>query len=210
MLEQGQTVLCICLVTDILGSAITSRVWSRFLPVALKVQELTIASCGLVFLEGKCDKQWDIWLWHLVDTWLVIQYILHGLCAWSALSCALLCLGTDQFNIPCWVISWEVFIEGRQGCYTGTRHYDDVIMSAMASEITSLTIVYSTVYSGADEREHQSSAPLAFVRGSDRWPVNSLHKGPVTRKRFPFDDVIMVDLSTNKAKQNCVYISWHI
>ena len=52
-------------------------------------------------------------------------------------------------------------------------------------------IVYSTVYSGADQRKHQSSASLAFVRGFHRWPVNSPHKGPVTRKMFPFDDVIM-------------------
>ena len=61
----------------------------------------------------------------------------------------------------------------------------------MASQITSLTIVYSTVHSGADHRKHQSSASLAFVQGIHRWPVNSLHKGPVTRKMFPFDDVIM-------------------
>ena len=64
-------------------------------------------------------------------------------------------------------------------------------MVAMASQITSLTIVYSTVHSGADLRRHQSSASLAFVRGIHRWPVNSPHKGPVTRKIFPFDDVIM-------------------
>ena len=64
-------------------------------------------------------------------------------------------------------------------------------MSTMASQITSLTIVYSTVYSGTDERKHQSSMSLAFVRGIHRWPVNSPHKGPVTRKMFPFDKVIM-------------------
>ena len=51
--------------------------------------------------------------------------------------------------------------------------------------------VYSTVYSGADQRKHQSSASLAIVRGIHRWPVNSLHKGPGTRKMFTFDDVIM-------------------
>ena len=64
-------------------------------------------------------------------------------------------------------------------------------MGAMASQITSFTIVYSTVYSGANQRKHQSSAPLAFVRGIHRRPVNSPHKGPVMRKMFPFDDVIM-------------------
>ena len=70
-------------------------------------------------------------------------------------------------------------------------HYDDVIMGAIASQITSLTIVYSTVYSGADQSRHQSSASLAFVWGIHRGPVNSPHKWPVTRKMFPFDDVIM-------------------
>ena len=71
------------------------------------------------------------------------------------------------------------------------NHYSDVIMTAMAPQIISLTIVYSTLYSGADQRKHQTSASLAFVRRIDRWPVNSPHKGPLTRERFPFDDVIM-------------------
>ena len=70
-------------------------------------------------------------------------------------------------------------------------HYSDVIMGAMASPITSLTIVYSTVYSGADQRKHQSYASLAFVWGIHGWPIHSPHKWPVTRKMFPFDDVIM-------------------
>ena len=56
---------------------------------------------------------------------------------------------------------------------------------------TSLNIVYPTVSSGADQRKHQSSASLAFVWGIHRWPVNVAHKGPVTRKTFLFDDVIM-------------------
>ena len=64
-------------------------------------------------------------------------------------------------------------------------------MGAIASQITSLTIVYSTVYSDADQRKHESSASLAFVRGIHRGPVNSPHKWPVKRKMFPFDDVIM-------------------
>ena len=65
-------------------------------------------------------------------------------------------------------------------------------MGAMASEITSLMIVYSIVHSGADQIKHQSSALLAFVRGVHRWPVNSPHKEPVTRKMCPFDDVIIM------------------
>ena len=72
------------------------------------------------------------------------------------------------------------------------KHYSDIIMGTMVSQITSLTIVYSTVYSGTYQRKHQSSVSLAFVRGIHWSPVNSLHKSPVTRKMFPFDDIIMV------------------
>ena len=90
------------------------------------------------------------------------------------------------------------------------QHFDDVIMGEMASQITSLTIVYSTVYSGADQRKHQSSASLAFVQGIHREPVNSPHKWPVTRKMFPFDDVIMnkevrvLDGPRFESSSNCV------
>ena len=70
-------------------------------------------------------------------------------------------------------------------------HYNDTIMSKMATLITSLTIVCSIVYSGEDQRKHQTSASLALVRRIHQWPVNSPHKGPVTRKIFPFYDVIM-------------------
>ena len=65
-------------------------------------------------------------------------------------------------------------------------------MGGIASQIASLTIVHSTVYSDADQRKHQSSASLAYVRGIHWGPVNSPHKWPVTRKMFPFDDVIML------------------
>ena len=65
-------------------------------------------------------------------------------------------------------------------------------MNTVASQITSLTIVYSIVCLSADKRKHQSSALLAFVRGIHRRPVNSAHKGPVTQKMFSFDDVIMM------------------
>ena len=65
-------------------------------------------------------------------------------------------------------------------------------MGAMASQISSLTSVHLPVYSGADKRKHQISTSLAFVRGIHRWPVNSPHKLPVTRKMFPFGDIIMI------------------
>ena len=66
-------------------------------------------------------------------------------------------------------------------------HYIDFIMSALPSQITCVSIVCSAVCLGADQINHQSSASLAFVRGIHRRPVDSPHKGPVARKRFPFD-----------------------
>ena len=93
-------------------------------------------------------------------------------------------------------------------------HYSDVIMGTIASQITSLTIVYSTVYSDTDQRKHQSSASLAFVRGIHRGPVNSPHKGPFTRKMFPFDDVIILWEETTGNRRTILHfpvfhdISW--
>ena len=87
-------------------------------------------------------------------------------------------------------------------------HYDDVIMGTIASQITSLTSVYSTVYSGADQSKHQSSASLAFVWGIHRGPVNSPHKWPVTRKMFPFDDVIMLKEMLNNIIWSLQEIMW--
>ena len=70
-------------------------------------------------------------------------------------------------------------------------------MTTVASQITSLTIVYSIRYTDADQRKRQSSVSLAFVRGIHRGPVNSPHKGPVKRKMFPFDEVITVPCLQN-------------
>ena len=92
----------------------------------------------------------------------------------------------------------EVSLEYRA---KSANHYSDVIMGSIVSQITSLTIVYSSVYSDADQRKHQSSASLAFVRGIHRRAVNSPHKGPVTREMFPFDDVIMASTQQNITKR---------
>ena len=91
---------------------------------------------------------------------------------------------------PCWLKQ-----NIKQSLKSQTPHYNDVIMGLRASQITSLTIVYSMVYSVADQRRHQSSASLAFVPGIHRWPVNSPHKWPVKQKMFPFDDIIMPNLT---------------
>ena len=99
-----------------------------------------------------------------------------------------------------------IHVSQRGPCHSRS-HYSDVIMGTMASQITSLTIVYSTVYSGGDQRKYQSSVSLAFVRGIHRWPVNSPHKWSVTRKRFPFDDVIMIQLLCNISRR-CKSLRW--
>ena len=98
-----------------------------------------------------------------------------------------LIISKDKSIIPrCVVMTLPYFCE-----ISLLLHYTDVTMSPMASQITSLGIVYSTVYSGSDQRKHQSSASLAFVRRIHRGPVNSPQKWPVTQKMFSFDDVIM-------------------
>ena len=73
----------------------------------------------------------------------------------------------------------------------GVFHYTDVIMSMIASQITSLAVVYSMVYSGADQRKTSKLRVTGLCAGNSPGPVKSPHKGPVTRKMFPFDDVIM-------------------
>ena len=82
-------------------------------------------------------------------------------------------------------------------------HCSVVIIGAMASQFTSLMIVYSTVYSGADQRKHQSSALLAFLRWFHRWPMNSPHKGPVAQKMFSIDDVITIKVIPMVVPHTC-------
>ena len=79
-------------------------------------------------------------------------------------------------------------------------HCNDFIMSAIASQITNLTIVYSTDYSDADQRKHQSSASLAFVNSPDKWPV--------TRKMVPFDDVIMLSFQQSPRYMYVMITLW--
>ena len=102
--------------------------------------------------------------------------------------------------------TWKKLLTSMSNIYDRKIHYNDVIMGAMASQITSLTIVYPTIYSGTDQRKHHSSASLAFVRGIHRWPVNSPHKWPVTRKMFPFNDVIMQLSYFPKQDAHLVYV----
>ena len=94
-----------------------------------------------------------------------VQWIMHAFPT-------LLWFSTDQIYSNLWhLLHWYQ-----------SNHYSDIIMSVMASEITSVSVVYSTICLGPDHRKHQSSASLAFVWGIHWWPVNSPHKWPVTRK----------------------------
>ena len=122
-------------------------------------------------------------------------------------------LVSRQFLMEKWVYC-HIF----QGCFNGPEaveevtqcRYSDVIMGTVASQITILMNVYSSVNSGA-YKKHQSSASLSFVWGIDRWPVNSPHKWPVTRKLFPSDDVITtckVSLLINRPIHNCDETRW--
>ena len=88
-----------------------------------------------------------------------------------------------------WLNDKMRMMEIRRWDMTVCVHYIHVIMSAMACQIAG--IGYSTACSGADQRKHKKSASLTFVWRIHRWPLNSSHKGPVTRKMFAFDDVIM-------------------
>ena len=72
-------------------------------------------------------------------------------------------------------------------------------MSTMASQVIGVSIVCFTFCSRADKK-HQSSASLAFVRGIHCWLVDSPYKGPVMRKEFPFDDVIMIEFTPSDAE----------
>ena len=98
---------------------------------------------------------------------------------------SLLVIGTLRMWLFCFVLVYVIWLKWIPA------YYSDVIISAMASRITGDSIVCSAVCSGADQSKHQSSTSLAFVRGIHRWPVDSPHKGPVTRGMFLFDDVIM-------------------
>ena len=108
-------------------------------------------------------------------------------------------LTTDYCSVVPWKLRLGAFhmFTGSQQFSFFTQHYNDVIMSSMASQITSLPIVYSSVYS---RRRSKKTSKLRVTGLCDA--VNSPRKAPVTRKIFPFDDVIM------KARFN--YTAWDI
>ena len=116
---------------------------------------------------------WEYWSFRDKAQWNTVTCNLYTQ-LWNILMCRRNC-------------KWKTFWD-----HMRSYHYNDVTMSAMASQITSLAIVYPTANSGANQRKHQSSASLAFVKGIHQWPVNSPSQRPVARKMFPFKDVITI------------------
>ena len=112
--------------------------------------------------------------------WKSVNYHPWAADRWSRLFIRKILSGKGIGSFPFQKVTLTLFIS--PNLITNVIDISDVTMRAMASQITSLTTVYSIVYSGTYQRKHQSSASLTFVRGIRRWPVNSLHKGPVTRK----------------------------
>ena len=135
---------------------------------------------SLFSINWLIDLWIEWWIDQLID-WLIDWLIVFNIVFHSERSYMAIIFYGERFQ----TLSWN-----STDCKV-SHHYSDIIMGAMASQITSLTIVYSIIYSGADQRKHQSSASLAFVRGIHRRPVNSPHKGPVMRKMFRFDDNMM-------------------
>ena len=134
-----------------------------------------------ILSKYKCFRSWKcFWKYRLRNgghfvrgRWVKGVHNFNGFVIWRPL------LGLQRWSPP---LHWGFW-----------NHYRDVILSAIASEIISVLIVYWTVCSGTDQRKHHSSAPLAFVRRIYRWPMISPHKGLVTWKMLSFDDTILKD-----------------
>ena len=80
------------------------------------------------------------------------------------------CMNLMRLILQVW---WHFYHELTTSVLNSTWHYSDVIMNTVASQITGIIVLYSIVYSGANQRKHQGSASLTFVREIHRWPVNT-------------------------------------
>ena len=125
------------------------------------------------------------WFYH--DVMSTVQY--QQLERFGCMSTATIKRMKCRWEDTAWFV--VVFTSCQRHACVVVFHYGGVIMGTMVSQITSPTIVYSKVHSGADQRKHQSSASLAFARRIHRWAVTSPHQGPVKRKMFPLDDIII-------------------
>ena len=150
--------------------------------------EKLAAGCRLFNANSKMRKCFIInILWAGEIHFVTYQrYVQDVLCILASI-----CLGLLK-----WVVMGVFRIFWISGFHSDIFHWPPVMRKCRIPKMFTfdsciLTIVYSTVHSCADQRKYQSSSSLAFVWGTRRWPANSPHKWPVTRKMFPFDDVIM-------------------
>ena len=149
---------------------------------------LTLVSNAFVKTVWKFEHGWvitlrrELWIWLFIHTWN--STIISGLWYQIQVYWAWISAATEYYVM-------QLLIHTLASWFWHKSHHDDVIMTMLASQITSLTVVYSIVDSGVNQRKHQSSASLAFVQEIHRGPVNFPHKWPDTRKMFPFDDAIM-------------------
>ena len=154
------------------------------------------------------DKHWNTLTNILQTTILSLSFLWTFLIKWKIVkTCSQ--LSNRQFSIglgndlapQLWFMKWVDKVESsfwrRLRFVNLLNEYYDLLqwrhneLDGVSNHRRHNCFVNSTICSGEDQRRHQSSASLAFARGIHRWPVNSPHKGPVTRKRFPFDDVII-------------------
>ena len=132
--------------------------YTAYLIVFLCVMQL-IFHTQLVYMFANSYLYWD-----MNTKW---QFVEH--------SYTLQCVVIHLSNVYMLYICLTRLTKMIQLAVVAAQHYSEVIMGTMASQTTSLTIVYTTVYSGADQGKHQSSASLAFVRGINRGPGKRFH-----------------------------------
>ena len=144
----------------------------------------------LKFYVGSCCAVCKIVLYCSAIYWIYINVwveVADCLCTHNGLYCCLFGRNKHQKQPS----SEHINSSLRQYIHYTCSHYSDVIMSMMASHTTGILVVYWNVCSGADKKNTKAPRHLAFVRGIHRWTVSTPHQGPVTRKMFPFDNVIM-------------------
>ena len=187
--------LCCCQLEQAIQQTIELLViWPSFGGTAMASEISRINDCRQYHVRPiELWYQFWKWFWHRYHIVEITFPLLNGISQYIS------ALAELMHKVGQWMLhSLSRTVHHFRICYLGVLandanhlysiHYNDIIMDSMASQITSLTIVFSAVYSGADQRKHQSFAPPVLVRGI---PVNSPHKWPVTRKMFPLDDVIM-------------------
>ena len=168
-----------------------------YMYVSLLIRRWSYA-CFIQRFSVTVGKNFRMWLAIIrqLHLWLTRRIYIHTVCRLAEMASR-------------WTYVPRKLQQSQQWCtFSYISHYSDVIMNTMASQITSLTIVYSTVYSRADKRKHQSSASLAFVRGIHWWPLNSPHKGPVTQKCSHLMTSLLMRLHITEFHFKSVLIDW--